>query len=210
MTRIVKKPAERRAEIIQAAQHLFETKGYDKTAMQDVLDYLGIAKGTIYHYFVSKEALLGAVVESIVDTNMALMHVRANQADGNALEKMKALIVTGNIAAAHANVLEGLHRPGNEVMHLRLLAATLMRQAPLYADVIKQGCDEGIFQTRAPLECAEFMLTATQFLTDQGIYPWTVQDLKRRAQALPKLIEQILQAPEGSFSFLAALIQVGE
>ena len=58
MARIVKKPEERRQEIIEAARELFQAKDYEKTTMRDVMDKLGIAKGTIYHYFRSKEDLL--------------------------------------------------------------------------------------------------------------------------------------------------------
>jgi hypothetical protein len=87
-------------------------------------------------------------------------------------------------------------------MHTRLLAVALLKQAPLYAKLIQQGCDEGIFQTESPLECAEFILSAIQFLTDAGIYPWTQADLMRRIQAFPQLVEQLLKAPPGSFQFL--------
>lgn len=82
-----------------------------------------------------------------------------------------------------------------------------MKQAPLYAEIIQQGCDEEIFKTEVPLECAEFILSAIQFLTDMGIYPWTEKDLKRRIQAFSALIEQILQAPPGSFQFLKCKFQ---
>ena len=63
MTRTVKKPEERRADIVKAARYLFQTKEYSKTTMNDVIERLGIAKGTIYHYFSSKESLLEAVVK---------------------------------------------------------------------------------------------------------------------------------------------------
>ena len=87
-------------------------------------------------------------------------------------------------------------------MHTRLLVATLMKQAPLYAKLIQQGCEEGIFKTSTPLECAEFILSGLQFLTDLGIYPWAKEDLMRRFKAFPKLIEQLLQAPQDSFHFI--------
>ncbi|HEY5260154.1 MAG TPA: hypothetical protein VIJ46_05840, partial [Rhabdochlamydiaceae bacterium] len=63
--------------------------------------------------------------------------------------------------------------------------------------------DEELFTTEAPLECAEFILSGIQFLTDVGIYPWTQEDLARRILVFPKLIEQQLQAAPGSFKFLA-------
>lgn len=201
MTRVVKKPKERRGEIVEAASHLFQAKAYEKTSLQDVMDRLGIAKGTIYHYFKSKEELLEAVVEEIVTKHLDKMEVLIHEANGNALQKMQRLIEAGK-KISDPLILEPLHKKGNEVMHLHLLVSTLVKQAPLYAKLIQQGCEEGLFRTDTPLEAAEFILSAVQFLTDPGIYPWTQEDLARRAQAFPKLIEQQLQAPPGSFSFL--------
>lgn len=199
MTRVVKKPKERRLEIIKVARDLF-LKDYDKATMQDFMNHLGIAKGTIYHYFASKEELLEAVVENIVTEHFEKMHILMQETKGNALKKIQALILGGKIFAPF--VLDQLHDKGNEALHTRLLVAALMKQAPLYAELIEQGCKEGIFHTQNPLECAEFILSAVQFLTDLGIHPWSEEDLKRRNQAFPSLIEQLLKAPAGSFLFL--------
>lgn len=201
MVRIVKNASQRRSEIVEAARHLFQTKEYEKATLQDVMDRLGIAKGTIYHYFKSKEELLEAVVDDVVSRQLEAMEALVKKAKGNALQKMKLLIAAGKDATA-ASVLEHLHKKGNEAVHARLLAATLIKQAPLYAKLIQRGCEEGIFRTDTPLECAEFILTAVQFLTDLGIYPWTKEDLARRAKAFPKLLEQQLQAKPGSFKFM--------
>jgi len=202
MVRTVKKAEVRRQEIVAAARHLFQVKEYEKTTMQDVMDLLGIAKGTIYHYFKSKEELLEAVVEDIVEEDFASKQTLMKEARGNALEKVRLLIRAGNMAANNAEILEHLHHPGNLGMHIRQLAVALMRQAPLYADLIQQGCEEGLFQTEHPLECAEFILSAMQFLTDMGIHPWAQEDLIRRAMAFPSMIEALLKAPQGSFQFL--------
>jgi AcrR family transcriptional regulator len=204
MARTVKKPEERRADIVEVARRLFGTKGYESTAMQDVMRELGIAKGTIYHYFRSKEELLEAVIEDIVDESVEHMQRAANEASGNAFDKIRVLVGAGRVAEEHREVLDQLHRSDNSGMHARLLAATLQRQAPLYAQAIQQGCDEGVLRTGAPLEAAEFVLTALQFLTDDGIYPWTQETLLRRIRAFPSLIEAQLGAAAGSFDFLLA------
>jgi len=197
------KPVNRREEILKVARNLFLTKDYEKTTMADIMDTLEIAKGTIYHYFKSKEALFEAVIEDIVEKNVKEMTalIKKNSLK-SALEKIQLLVTAGNISQENEKIIEQFHKPANDALHSRLLAAALMKQAPLYAETIQQGCDEGIFKTKAPLECAEFILSAIQFLTDMGIYPWTKEDLKRRIQAFPTLIEQMLQAPSGSFLFL--------
>jgi AcrR family transcriptional regulator len=202
MVRIVKKAEVRRQEIVAAARQLFEVKEYDRTTMQDVMDQLGIAKGTIYHYFKSKEELLQAVVEDIVAEDLARKQALMNESSGNALEKVRTLLRAGSLADENAGILENLHSPGNLGMHIHLLAVALMGQAPLYADLIQQGCAEGLFQTEHPLECAEFILSAVQFLTDMGIHPWAQEDLIRRAMAFPSIIEALLNAPKGSFQFM--------
>jgi AcrR family transcriptional regulator len=207
MARMVKKAEERRQEIVKAARHLFQTKEYNRATMQDVMESVGIAKGTIYHYFKSKHELLEAVINDMVDESLSLMQKVVETAKGNALQKLRRLIEKGNIAAEQPAIVGLLHKPGNEAMHVRFLAAALVQQARFYARIIKQGCEEGLFRTGNPLESAEFILAAVQFLTDVGLYPWTEQDLKRRVRAFPKLIEQQLGAPSGSFDFMVALFK---
>jgi AcrR family transcriptional regulator len=202
MTRVVKQAAVRKLEIVKTARALFQSRGYENTAIQDVMDALGVAKGTIYYYFKSKDELLEAVINDKVDESAAQMQAVLAAAQGNALQKIGLLMAAGNLAESHAQMLASLHQPGNMGMHTRLMAAALNKQAPLYAELIRQGCAEGLFHTDAPLECAEFILTAVQFLTDEGVYPWTQAELTRRAQAFPGLIEAQLQAAPGSFSFL--------
>jgi AcrR family transcriptional regulator len=202
MVRVVKKADVRRAEIIQAARALFQTKGYDQTTTQDVMETLNIAKGTIYHYFTSKEELLEAVVMDIVDDSVAQMQALLEQAQGTALEKISLLVRAGRMSDENQAILDSLHHSSNRDMHIRLLATALLKQAPLYARIIRQGCDEGVFQTDTPLECAEFFLSALQFLTDVGIYPWTQEDLIRRIKAFPAIIEAQLKAPADSFQWL--------
>lgn len=207
MVRVTKKPTDRKLELINVACHLFQTKGYDQVTMQDVMDSLGIAKGTIYHYFKSKDELFEAVIESIVETNINHMQAIIETISGTALEKIKILAKAGDISVDNANILQGLHQPNNSAMHCQILASMITKQAKLYEQLIKQGCKEGIFAVDNPLECAELVLAGIQFLTDRGIYPWMPEDLHRRAQAFPKLLEQLLKAPAGSFDFMVQMTQ---
>lgn len=53
MARVVKEKeyAQRRSQIVEAAQRFMYTKGYELMSIQDILDDLGISKGAFYHYF---------------------------------------------------------------------------------------------------------------------------------------------------------------
>lgn len=195
MGRVVKKPEERRREIISTSRSLFLSLGYENTTMQNVMAKLQIAKGTTYHYFKSKEELLEAVVDDIVTEYVSVVEMALEK--GNALDKMKELISAGR--SASIDTLDRLHQANNREMHTRLLAVALTRLAPLYARVISQGCEEGVFRVEHPLECAEILLAGIQFVTDTGCHPWSEEDLQRRMKAIPALIENQLNAPKGSF-----------
>ena len=54
----MKKGDLRKQEILQTAEKLFCRKGYEQTSVQDILDQLKTSKGSFYHHFVSKEAVL--------------------------------------------------------------------------------------------------------------------------------------------------------
>lgn len=59
--RVVKPTEQRRAEILEAALELFSSKGFNDTTMEEVATSAGVAKGTVYLYFQSKEHLLLAL-----------------------------------------------------------------------------------------------------------------------------------------------------
>ena len=50
-----------RGRIVSAAWKLFYEQGYENTTVEDILDLSGTSKGTFYHYFEGKDALLGTL-----------------------------------------------------------------------------------------------------------------------------------------------------
>jgi AcrR family transcriptional regulator len=45
-------------KIMEAGIHLFDENGFKSTSIKDIVDYIGVTKGTFYYYFPSKEELL--------------------------------------------------------------------------------------------------------------------------------------------------------
>jgi AcrR family transcriptional regulator len=57
-------PPDRLERLVDAATRVFVEQGYRRTQMSDVADALGVAKGTVYLYVESKEALFDLVVRA--------------------------------------------------------------------------------------------------------------------------------------------------
>jgi AcrR family transcriptional regulator len=57
----------RQAEVVQEAARVFAARGYDQTSVPQLAEELGIAAGSLYHYFGSKEQLLIAICDQLMD-----------------------------------------------------------------------------------------------------------------------------------------------
>ena len=56
-----------RDALVLAARGVFEQRGYAGTRMGDIAEAAGVSHGTVYTWFATKDAVLMAVVESLVD-----------------------------------------------------------------------------------------------------------------------------------------------
>src|SRR5829696_7055314 len=63
--RWARRPQARPQEILDAALRTFAARGYRSTRLEDVAEVAGVTKGTIYHYFDSKDTLLCRAVDQV-------------------------------------------------------------------------------------------------------------------------------------------------
>ncbi|HWE11770.1 MAG TPA: TetR/AcrR family transcriptional regulator [Solirubrobacteraceae bacterium] len=57
----------RRQEVVYEAAKAFAKRGYDTTTMQELAAAMGLATGALYHYFSSKEQVLMAICDQLMD-----------------------------------------------------------------------------------------------------------------------------------------------
>lgn len=92
----------RPAEIIAAAMQLWSERGFAATRLDDVAAGAGIAKGTIYRYFPSKEALFEAALQDRVVTTIDRAKEMAQGFDGPT-----RVLLTRFFAAIRAELVDG-------------------------------------------------------------------------------------------------------
>ena len=89
--RIVKKPEERRAEMIEAAAKLFVAQGFVRTSVAEIVAAVDVAKGLFYYYFTSKDDMVKAVVEGFGVHLGARMNEIA-QSERTGADKLEAVL----------------------------------------------------------------------------------------------------------------------
>jgi len=82
----------RPAEIIAAAGRLFADHGFAATKLDDVARRAGVAKGSIYLYFATKEDLFRAVVRSAVVPQVQVVRGMAEAFDGALADLLPRLL----------------------------------------------------------------------------------------------------------------------
>jgi AcrR family transcriptional regulator len=80
----------REEAIIDAVNHLLSDKGYDLMTMDDVADAVGIAKGSLYKHFSSKEKLAAAALTRLLKATQEELDTLAE--DLPAIEKIKHIL----------------------------------------------------------------------------------------------------------------------
>ncbi|QXN62751.1 TetR/AcrR family transcriptional regulator [Serratia fonticola] len=212
MVRTVKTPEVRRAEILQAASELFQEIGYESTSVDSIVRSAGIAKGTFYYYFKSKDEVLAALAQQLCAEMVTRSQIIADDPQLGAIEKFCAIIASQNqtVEAGQA-LVEDLHRPENRALHERSNIETVLAFGPILAAVVEQGNQEGVFQVDDPLSTVQFILAGSLFLFGHQMFSWTPEEQAARMQAMLLLIERAFGAVAGSFAaLLGASIQGGE
>lgn len=162
--RIVDRTA-RRAELASAAASVFAERGVANTAVSDIVKAAGVAQGTFYLYFDSKDDAMLAVVERMVDQMIAGIEASARAPDASAVERMLSL---GDMLSSFerdpgaTELVDILHHPDNRALHDRLAEHLLPGLIPLVESIVEQGISEGTFHVPDAHAAAWFVLGGLQ------------------------------------------------
>ncbi|MDV3129605.1 TetR/AcrR family transcriptional regulator [Mycobacterium sp. 21AC1] len=162
--------AARRREILDAALQLMHDKGYEKMTIEDVLAKVRMSKGALYHYFGSKQALLEGAADAIAESASRPLRAVVDDAGLAAIDKLHAYFdataawKAGNPAAV--TTLMHLWRDENALFRQKLAQESMRTTVPMLEAIIRQGCDEGVFDTGFPHETAMFIAGMDGVLAD--------------------------------------------
>lgn len=198
--RISKEPETRKNEIIDAAEDLFLTRGFEETTVSDIVNKVGVAQGLFYYYFKSKDEILNAVVEKYAEGAIAELSRVSNDDRLNAIQKLQAIIeVMFSIMAQKEKVALYLHQKHNELLHYRLGQKFMDRTISILLAIIDQGVRENVLDVEYPRETTEILLAGLGYMP--SIFELTsLEQYVKKYRACLAVIEKILGAAKGSLT----------
>ncbi len=205
----------RRAAFVEAVQRLMQTRGYEQMSVQDLPDELDASRGAFYHYFDSKQELLEAVIERMVDAGLASIgHVLD---DPNLSAAAKLLGVFTGIGrwkterkALVLALLKVWISDDNAIVREKFRHRLAGRMVPVLARIVKQGIEEQAFTAKSPVETAQIMVmlllgfqdTATDLFIARQADAIEFEAVERALAGFSEAFERILGAAPGSIGLV--------
>lgn len=197
--RVVKEAEERKNEILDAADELFSLKGFDGTSTNDILEMVGIARGTLYYHFNSKEDIMDALIERY---NLRVLGAAQEIAENKSIpvnERIIRVVMALNISGGSSNeIMERIHKPQNALMHQKIQKVIINGVTPILAEIILEGIEQGLFSTPFPYECMEMLVTYANTIFDADMVEMTTEERASRMQAFVFNAERLLGTERGS------------
>lgn len=212
--RVVKEAEERKNEILDAAGELFGQRGFDGTSTADILEKVGIARGTLYYHFKSKEDIMDALIKRSSSQMLSAAVKIAADKKLSVAERIIGVVLSLNVSADNGcgkEMMEHMHSPQNALMHRKTQKVIISGVTPILTEIINEGIKEGLFRTPFPYECMEMTVTyASTVFDDDDTVEMTEESRASRIEAFIFNVERLLGADSGSFApYLARIFNGG-
>ena len=79
-------------KIFETSMKLFAEKGYDATSIEEITATVGVAKGTLYYHFSSKEEIFNFLIEEGIKLLQNSIDIKTARLE-NYIDKLKAVIL---------------------------------------------------------------------------------------------------------------------
>lgn len=196
---IIKKGERRKQELLKIAYKLFLSKGYENTSVEDIIDEAGIAKGTYYYYFESKEQMLEEVIDMMLDSEIENAR-QVLAAPISVPMKIVGIIASMRPSQDEQTITETLHRPENVLMHEKTNRKLIERVIPLLSEVAEEGIRQGLFSCdHIPERVKVLLILSGALFNDEG---FSENDI----EVFIDITEKLLGAQTGTMGFIRQLI----
>jgi len=209
--RVVKEAEERRNEILDAVDELFGQKGFDGTSTNDILEKVGIARGTLYHHFKSKEDIMDALIERYSIRLLGNAQRVAADRSIPVVERIIRVVMALNLSGdSSEEIMEHIHKPQNALMHQKIQKMIIGGVTPILTEIIREGIEQGLFDTPFPYECMEMVVIYANTIFDNDMVLLTNEERAARMQAFVFNAERLLGVASGSLTNIMQMFGGGD
>ena len=133
--------------------------------------------------------LLGAAQEIATDKSIPVV------------ERIIRVVMSMNLSGGSSKeIMEHIHKPQNALMHQKIQKVIINGVTPILTGIIREGIEQGLFNTPYPYECMEMVVTYANTVFDDDMVEMTNEERASRIQAFIFNGERLLGAESGSLT----------
>jgi AcrR family transcriptional regulator len=192
--RVTKSSHERHRDLMEAAVRVFTEKGIGRATVADIAEAAGVAKGTFYLYFDTKEHLLGALRQQLVDETLERgmsFYERVGKDDWWALvDGMVASMI--DLLFEHRDAILVFVQEGMTPETREVFAGCDQKLNEMLALGIKAGNDAGVFNVTDPYAMGALLHHAVEGVVLETILYQPDFEKERLVKAATELMHRAL------------------
>lgn len=172
-------------QILDTSLQLFMKKGFDATSISDILSQLDIARGTLYYHFESKEAIMDAIIERLLNQVLEKIEKLMTNDSLSQAEKFMGFFASINLTqlTGDEEIVDYFNQPQNALFHEKSNRLLIKKLSPVLAQIISEGMESGLFDTPYPAETAELILVGITGFVDSKDSPVEENQTNRRMES---------------------------
>ncbi len=175
-----KDSADRQREFVETAIKLFSEKGYENTTIDDIVAAMGVAKGLFYYYFKTKDDVLYALVDDMVDGYAKNIDRIMFGTYENPVDRLIALMTPNASNTERSKLLMGLFREEkNRGFHNLLVKKITLFLEPALVKTITQGISEKALSVKYPEQTAHTLVLLLVDLAQKKVEHTAAQESLR-------------------------------
>ena len=198
----------KRDQIIDAFYTLMINEDISRISVSEIAKQAGIAKGSIYYYFSSKDEILDALIKRTYSGALEVAKEMLHRTDLSIFERLTN--ITSECIAATKNFLKRSEVIRNKpdatngtydsaYFHQQFMKHSIIDFKDVYTALIQQEIDKGTFPFDSAAEIAEIILIVLAVKIDNTLSPASDENNAKTMQTLITLLEKGTGYEKGAF-----------
>ena len=131
-------------KIFEISMDLFAKKGYEATSIEEITSVVGVAKGTLYYHFATKEEIFNFLVEEGMKLLKNSVEIKCSNLE-NSIDKLRAItLIQIKVTAKYENFISIILSQiwGQEARNKKC-REYVFEYVTIIEDIIKEGIQKG-------------------------------------------------------------------
>lgn len=183
--------------ILDALQEMLQSDDFKQITVSSIAKKAGVAKGSIYYYFSSKDEMLNALIKRTYADTLELAKDLVAREDLSIYERLSKIViecvnVTSEFLKKGETVKEKMPASNriydSAYIHQQFMKHSIVDFKDIYTEMIQQEIDKGTIDFDSASELAEIILIVLTVKIDNTLSPSTVDETNKMIDTFIKML----------------------